>query len=130
MKSPVPISNKRFFSDKNEEPSFKRQLIKDTTTEDTVRDVVDDMVKRVEKAHALKKLNVPKVKKGRPVLKRQNDVKYIPQQKIKEMYHELKPPEISSNLQSRPLARQGTKIQKYKKLQEGIYQEKKHKMKY
>lgn len=64
------------------------------------------MVKRVEKAHALQKLKVPKVKKGRPVLKRPLDVKFIPQQKIKEMYNELKQPEISSNLQTRPLIRQ------------------------
>ncbi len=36
-------------------------------------------------------------------MKRQYDVKFIPQQKIKEMYNELKQPEISSNLQTRPL---------------------------
>jgi hypothetical protein len=47
------------------------------------------MVKRVEKAHGLQKLKVPKkVKKGRPVLKRQDDEKFIPQQEIKEMYNE------------------------------------------
>ena len=28
MKSPVPISNKRYYADTIEEPSFKRQLIK------------------------------------------------------------------------------------------------------
>ncbi len=98
-----PTTNKRFNADTIEEPSFKRQLIKDTTTEDTVRDVVNDMVKRVEKSNALRKLNVPKVKKGRPVLKRQYDVKYIPQQKIIEMYNESKQAEINSNLQTRPL---------------------------
>ncbi len=56
------------------------------------------MIKHVEKSNALKKLIVPKVKKGRPVLKRQYDVKFIPHQKIKEIYNELKQPEISSNL--------------------------------
>ncbi len=60
------------------------------------------MVKRVEKAHGLQKLQVPKVKKGRPVLKRQYDVKFISQSKIKEMNNELKQPENSSDLQTRP----------------------------
>jgi hypothetical protein len=53
---PKPTTSKRYYADTIEEPSYKRQLIKDTTTEDTVRDVVNDMVKRVEKSNALKKL--------------------------------------------------------------------------
>jgi hypothetical protein len=114
-----PTTNKRFFLDKNEEPSFKRQLVKDTTTEDTVRDVVNDMVKRIEKSNALKKLNVPKVKKGRPVLKRQYDVKFIPQQKIKEMYNELREPKISSDLQTRPSVRQEAAATKIGKVVKG-----------
>jgi hypothetical protein len=76
---PKLTTNKRYYADAIEESSFKRQLIKDTTTEDTVRDVVNDMVKCVEKAHGLQILQVPKVKKGRLVLKRQyhDDVKFI-----------------------------------------------------
>ena len=63
----------------DKEPPLKRQFVKDTTTEDTIKDVMNSMIKRVEKSHGLQKLKVPKVKKGNPVLKRQYDIKYIPQ---------------------------------------------------
>ena len=84
----------------DKEPPLKRQFVKDTTTEDTIKDVMDGMIKRVEKSHGLQKLKVPKVKKGNPVLKRQYDIKYIPQNTVKEMYNELKLP-IQSDLQNK-----------------------------
>ena len=87
------------------------------------------MVKRIKKSNALKKLNVPKVKKGRPVLKRQDDVKYIPQQKIKEMYNELNNLKLVL-IYKQDLYQDKAQQPKYKKLQEGIYQEKIHVMKY
>ena len=72
------------------------------------------MVKRVEKAHGLQKLKVPKVKKGNPVLKRKYTMQFIPQEKIKTMYNEVREPKISSDLQTISLARQAasTKIGK------------------
>ena len=63
---------------------------------------MEGMIKRVEKSHGLQKLKVPKVKKGNPVLKRQYDIKYIPQNTVKEMYNELKLP-IQSDLQNKNL---------------------------
>jgi hypothetical protein len=86
----------------DKEPPLKRQFAKDTTTEDTIKDVMEGMIKRVEKSHGLQKLKVPKVKKGNPVLKRQYDIKYIPQNTVKEMYNELKLP-IQSDLQNKNL---------------------------
>jgi hypothetical protein len=90
------ISNKhakRYYSDIDQnEPAFKKQLVKDTTNEDTIRDIVNGMIKKVEKSHGLQKIKAPKVKKGNPVLKRQYDVNFIPQNTVKQMYEELKQP--------------------------------------
>ncbi len=58
-----PITSKRYYEALNEEPSYKRQSIKDTTTEDTVRDVINDMVKRIEKVMHYKKLKFQESKK-------------------------------------------------------------------
>ncbi len=54
--------------------AIKRQFVKDTTPEDAIKDVMNSMIKRVEKSHGLQKLKVPKVKKGNLVLKRGYDI--------------------------------------------------------